>query len=328
MRIILNLATRPYADLGPALKRLRIGMAALAVVLALLGLGLMHFHQRALRMAAQEAIVDESIARIQHEQSGYQVQMQQPANAKVLTQAQFLNQLFDEKAFSWTAAMEDLERVLPGGVQVTALEPARGKDGRLTLRLRTSGLRERSVELVRNMERSRRFANPRVSGENAENSGSQGGFQQVGDPNKVSFEILAEYSPATLEERKAELAGQKKHPEAGTAVSTHNPPKPASGPRPDARPGPRSGLRPGYVPPNPQPQRQIPPRPGLPPGASQFQNPMRGPNRGPVQGSIPDPNQNQETPSGYDPNGLKNHDRNRIPPPGTQPPGAPQENPQ
>ena len=31
MRITLNLATRPYADQGPALKRLRIGMAALAV---------------------------------------------------------------------------------------------------------------------------------------------------------------------------------------------------------------------------------------------------------------------------------------------------------
>jgi len=314
MRITLNLATRPYADLGPALKRLRIGMAALAVILALLGLGLMHFHQRALRMAAQEAIVDESIARIQHEQSGYQAQMQQPANAKVLTQAQFLNQLFDEKAFSWTAAMEDLERVLPGGVQVTALEPARGKDGRLTLRLRTSGLRQRSVELVRNMERSPRFANPRVSGENAENSGSQGGFQQVGDPNKVSFEILAEYNPATLEERKVELAAQKKRPEAGTAASTHGPSQPAPNPRP------------GSVPPNPQPQRQMPPRQGLPPGASQFQNPMRGPNRGPVRGSIPGPNQDRTTPSGYYANELKNHDR--TPPPGTQPAGAPQENPQ
>ena len=64
MRITLNLATRPYADQGPALKRLRIGMAVLAAVLALLGLGLMHFHQSALRMAAQEAVVDQSIAQI------------------------------------------------------------------------------------------------------------------------------------------------------------------------------------------------------------------------------------------------------------------------
>ena len=77
-------------------------------------------------------------------------------------------------------------------------------------------------------------------------------------------------------------------------------------------------LQPGYVPPNPQPQRQ--PQPGIPPGMSRFQTPMRGPNQGPVQGSIPDPN-----PSGYDPNGLKNHDRNRIPPPESQIDPPPQE---
>jgi type IV pilus assembly protein PilN len=313
MRITLNLATRPYADQGPALKRLRIGMAALAVVLALLGLGLMHFHQSALRMAAQEAVVDQSIAQIQHEQSGYQVQMQQPANARVLTQARFLNQLFDEKSFSWTAAMEDLERVLPAGVQVTALEPTRGKDGRLTLRLRTSGQRERSVQLVRNMERSRRFANPRVAGENAENSGSQGGFQQVGDPSRVNFEILAEYNPATLDERKAEIAAQKNHGGSATPMpSLHSTPHSQ---QVRSQPG---RLQPGYVPPNPQPQRQ--PQPGIPPGMSRFQTPMRGPNQGPVQGSIPDPN-----PSGYDPNGLKNHDRNRIPPPESQIDPPPQE---
>jgi type IV pilus assembly protein PilN len=313
VKITLNLATRPYADQGPALKRLRIGMAALAVILILLGLGLMHFHQTALRMAAQEAVVDQSIANIQHEQRGYQVQMQQPANAKVLTQAGFLNDLFDEKSFSWTAAMEDLERVLPGGVQVTALEPVRGKDGRLTLRLRTSGLRERSVELVRNMERSQRFANPRVTGENAESSGAQGGFQQVGEPNKVSFEILAEYNPATLEERSEEIAQQKKHSNSSPASSLRQQPVPV--------------RKPGYVPPNVQPQRQML-RPRLAPGMSQFQGPMRG-GQGPVQGSIPNPSQNGDDPSGVDANGLKNHDRNRIPSPGIpQPPDGSQEAPQ
>jgi hypothetical protein len=40
MRITLNLATRPYADIGPALKRLRIAMAVLVVIGIGLGLGL------------------------------------------------------------------------------------------------------------------------------------------------------------------------------------------------------------------------------------------------------------------------------------------------
>ena len=218
MKITLNLATRPYADQGPAIKRLRIGMAVLAVILIGLGFGLMHFHQSALRMAAQEDTINRAIAAKQQEEQGYRAQMQQPANARVLQQAQFLNGLFEEKSFSWTAAMEDLERVLPAGVQVTALEPARAKDGRLTLHLRVSGQRERAVELVRDMERSKRFAAPRITGENTENS--QGALQTVRDSGKVSFEVQAEYNPATLEERRAEIATQKRTRRPGSAGST------------------------------------------------------------------------------------------------------------
>ena len=273
MKITLNLATRPYADQGPALKQLRIGMLVLVVVLIGLGLFEMHFHQSALKMRAHEDAVDQSISRIRREQLGYQAQMQQPPNARVLTQAQFLNHLFDEKSFSWTACMEDLERVLPGGVQVTAIEPSRGKDGRLTLKLRISGQRERSVEMVRNMEHSQRFVAPRITGENAEN-GSQGDLQQVRDTGKVSFDVLAEYNPPSLEERKAEIARQKR-PRTTPSAS-----------RPAVNPG-----RPQYVPPNPQPGVQRQPqamypgiRGGVPPGAM----PMHG-NR-PVNSTVPNAN--------------------------------------
>jgi type IV pilus assembly protein PilN len=245
MKITLNLATRPYADQGPAIKRLRIGMAVLAAILIALGFGLMHFHQSALRMAAQEDAINRAIAAKQQEEQGYRAQMQQPANARVLQQAQFLNGLFEEKSFSWTAAMEDLERVLPGGVQVTALEPTRAKDGRLTLHLRVSGQRERAVELVRDMEHSKRFAAPRISGENTENS--QGALQSVRDSGKVSFDVLAEYNPATLDERRAEIAAQKrKRPGAG-----------------ENAPG-TAETRQQYVPPAPQPVPMQPVRHGMP----------------------------------------------------------------
>ena len=40
MRISLNLATRPFADLGPVLKKLRIAMGVLALAAIALGLGL------------------------------------------------------------------------------------------------------------------------------------------------------------------------------------------------------------------------------------------------------------------------------------------------
>lgn len=216
MKVTINLASRPYTDHGPAIRQLRIAAGVLAALCLLFGLGLMHFHQSALDMAAKEEQVDHRVQLVQREQTGYRQQMQQPANARVLQQAQFLNGLFDEKSFSWTGAMEDLEQVLPAGVQVTAIEPSRGKDGRITLHLRISGQREQAVAMLRNMEHSKRFAAPRISGENAENS-SQGGLQPVREqgPPKVNFEVLAEYNPATLEERKAATEAMRKaHPGA------------------------------------------------------------------------------------------------------------------
>jgi len=295
MKITLNLATRPYADLGPAIKQLRIGMGVLAVLLAALGLGLMHFHQAALRMSAEEDKLDQAVAKIRQEQQGYQVQMQQPDNAKVLTQAGFLNQLFDLKSFSWTAAMEDLEPVLPAGVQVTSIEPNRAKDGTLTLRLHVSGPRERAVEMVRNMEKSKRFLSPRIAGENSENNQNQASMQQVAVAGKVSFDLLAEYNPATLEERKSALAS-KKHPEQeGPALPGAALPRtaaPVAGVR--VRPSyqaltPRRGVAnpTALPPPRPGIPQRLPMNPGANPQVNQFPPPIRQIRNQPVPQPVP-----------------------------------------
>jgi len=204
MRITLNLATRPFADLGPAIKRLRIAMAVLAVVAIGLGLGLRALHQKAEQARARDHSLDGQIARITQERQGYQDMMRQPANAQLLTQVETLNRLFDEKAFSWTLAMEDLETVLPGGVQVSTIEPARAKDGHITLKLRVIGPRDRAVELVSNLEHSRRFLLPRIVGENAEATGGAGEkLEPISTSSRVDFELLAEYNPATPGEHKA-----------------------------------------------------------------------------------------------------------------------------
>ena len=289
MKITLNLATRPYADQGPALKQLRKGMAICGGLLLLLLLGLFHFHQRALKLQAEEDAAEASVGRIRHEQLGYRAQMQQPPNARVLQQSEFLNNLFSEKAFSWTAAMEELERMLPAGEQVTAIEPSRGKDGRLTLKLRVSGARERAVEMVRNMEHSRHFESPRVSGENAEGSNGPNAIQNASDAGKVNFDILAEYSPPTLEERRAEIAAQRNKGAGGTAVSHAEVPTMST-------PAMRA---PRYIPPNPQ-QARPQSNPGMRPrqgagGVPQYASPMRGPN-GAKRFTPPNQQQPQEGP--------------------------------
>ena len=204
MRISLNLATRPFADLGPAIKRLRIAMGILLLIVIGLVLGLRALDKKAEAARARDHSLDGQIAQIEKERDDYRALMREPDNAKLLQQAGTLNRLFDEKSFSWTLAMEDLETVLPGGVQVSTLEPARAKDGHITLHLRVIGPRDRAVDLVRNLEHSRRFLSPRIVGENAEAAGLPGERQEpVSASNKVDFELLADYNPALPGERKA-----------------------------------------------------------------------------------------------------------------------------
>jgi type IV pilus assembly protein PilN len=206
MRITLNLATRPFTDVGPAIKRLRIGMAVLAVVAIGLGLGLRALHHKAEEARARDHSLDGQIASITRERQSYQDLMRQPANAQLLKQSAALNKLFDVKAFSWTLAMEDLETVLPGGVQVSTLEPIRDeKTSVITLHLRVIGPRDRAIDLVRNLEHSRRFLLPRIVGENAvETTGRPGEpLEPVSASNRVNFDVLADYNPAVPGERRS-----------------------------------------------------------------------------------------------------------------------------
>jgi len=212
VRVAINLASRHFADVAPALKNLRIAMGALALVAIPLGFGLHAMHDKAEAARQRAHSLDGQIAQITHERQQYQAMMQQPDNARTLQQSENLNRFFDEKSFSWTLAMEDLETVLPGGVQVNTLEPT-VKDGQISVRLRVVGPRDRDVGLVENLEHSRHFLLPRIVGETAE---SQGGANQRPEPvsasNRVNFDMLADYTPGASEDRKVTTAKNRTKP--------------------------------------------------------------------------------------------------------------------
>lgn len=199
MRITVNLASHPYVELRPIYNRLRTWMA----ILALIGLALW-FLYRSERTQAQETMarvtsVQTHVQQLENQQRSYVALMQQPKEAAILQQSDFLNGLFRRKAFSWTATMTDLENVLPSGVQVLSIDPIVAPDGHVTIRLRVTGARDRALDLVRNLEKSRHFAAPRLASETLANTpGSQGNVQAVSTNTNVNFDILADYRPLPL----------------------------------------------------------------------------------------------------------------------------------
>jgi type IV pilus assembly protein PilN len=196
MRISVNLATRPFVELRPLFARLRLAMGVLALLAIGLGFGLHALNARARAAQSQMDALKAKTHAYEQERLANESRMRQPENRGVLERSQFLNSLFAQKSFSWTAVMMDLEKVLPTGVQVTSLEPQIAKDGGVSIRLRVSGDRERGVQLLRNLETSQRFVAPRLAGEAAQvqEAGARAGAPPVG-PGTVEFEILSGYNP-------------------------------------------------------------------------------------------------------------------------------------
>jgi type IV pilus assembly protein PilN len=231
MRIQLNLASRPFVELGPLYLRLRMLIVLLAVVAVPLWLLLATEKRRAAEAQARLDAVQQKIHTIDTQRQTFQASMREPQNAAVLSQSQFLNQMFARKAFSWTAVMMDLENVLPSGVQVLNIDPVTAKDGKVTIRLRVSGAHDRGVDLVRNLEHSHRFLAPRLARETAENN--QNGRQQieqVSAATNVNFDLLAEYNPLpeTAEKPAAAKRTTKQVKPPGKTVRTPRPARKAA----------------------------------------------------------------------------------------------------
>jgi type IV pilus assembly protein PilN len=70
-----------------------------------------------------------------------------------------------------------------------------------------SGARDRAIQLVQNLEKSKHFASPRLAGETLAQTQGQGpnnSFQPVTNTTAVNFDILADYRPVTPDEKATE----------------------------------------------------------------------------------------------------------------------------
>ncbi|HTV14261.1 MAG TPA: hypothetical protein VME68_06075 [Acidobacteriaceae bacterium] len=219
MKISVNLASRPYVELGAIYSRLRTWIAILAV----LGVALWFLYRSERNQAEEKTVyvasVQGHVRQLENQEQSYQTLMRQPKDAAILDQSDYLNDLFRRKAFSWTATMTDLETVLPSGVQVLAIDPIVARDGHVTIRLRVVGARDRALELIRNLEKSKHFAQPRLVDETIETNGNgQASLQNVNTGNTVNFDIFADYRPLPIPVQAANE--EKRTAEAEPATET------------------------------------------------------------------------------------------------------------
>ena len=159
MRLEINLASRPYEDARQFWMRWGTAVGVIGVLtLILLILDVSGWvNARRDRKAISEKralIADRDRTRAQAEEF-----LNRPENRTTRDESQFLNQLIERKAFSWTRVLESLEKVMPPRLHVVSISPQLDEDNQLALKMIVAGdSRDRAIELARRMEDSKRFA--------------------------------------------------------------------------------------------------------------------------------------------------------------------------
>jgi len=189
MRVNINLATHPYEDLRRFWLRWGGALAALGLLTLLLAYSALAGWVTARKDSDLIRQSQEQIAARDQEKASAEAILNRPENQSTRDRSQFLNDLFQRKAFSWTKVFEDLERVMPPRLHVVSIRPEMAPDNQLEIKLVVAGeSRDRALELVRRMEGSQRFQQTQIQQEAAAQSGQASG-------DKVQFDISAFYVP-------------------------------------------------------------------------------------------------------------------------------------
>jgi type IV pilus assembly protein PilN len=188
MRVNINLASRPYEDA----RRFWMRWGGALFVLGVITLVLLFFTISGILQARRDRALLEGnrqkIAERDRERAQAEALLNMPQHRTTRDRSQFLNELFERKAFSWTRVFEDLEQIMPKQLHVVSIQPDMTPENELQIKMIVAGQeRSRALELVRKMEESRRFHHTHIDQEQTHEKG------QAGD--SVEFEISAVYVP-------------------------------------------------------------------------------------------------------------------------------------
>ncbi len=193
MRLDINLATHAYEDSKQFWVRWGTGVALLGLLT--LGLLMAAIHGWYDARVDRKKIGDlrAQIAEREQEQASAETMLNRPENRTMREKSQYLNDLIARKAFSWTQAIETLERLMPPKTHLVSIAPELNEENQLAIKMVVAGdSSDRAFELVRRMEGSRHFRETRID--------QQTTMMQPGS-DSVQVSILALYVPTVDQEK-------------------------------------------------------------------------------------------------------------------------------
>ena len=189
MRLDINLATHRYEDAGQFWIRWGAGLGILGIAtLALVAITISGLYDARIdhkKIAELEA----KIAERDHERASAEAMLNRSENRSMRDKSQYLNELIARKAFSWTKAFEDLEKVMPPRLHVVSIAPELNEDNQLAIKMVVAGdSSERAIELARRMEGSQHFRDTRIESQTTNTQGQ--GQGKEGDAVQTTINAL------------------------------------------------------------------------------------------------------------------------------------------
>ena len=164
--IHLNLAARPYRDYTP------VNIAAASMFVLMLVLAWFNIDTY-IRYNVETKNTRAKIAQLES-QERREKELEQSAKTRLASidvkyldeQTRFINAKLAERAFSWSALLDELEAVLADDVRLISVSPAFDKDGTIRLSLQfQSKSNDGMITTINRMHRDPQFLNPFPSSE-------------------------------------------------------------------------------------------------------------------------------------------------------------------
>jgi Tfp pilus assembly protein PilN len=191
MRVNINLASQKYEDVRLFVSRAGAVTATLSIFTVLLLVLAWFNYSSSKNSSGRIRELQQKISMLEQQRANAIAVENMPENRDVTDQKNYWNRQITRRTLSWTQLFNDLQKIMPGRVYVISVAPELTSDNQLKLKLTIGGEKQDDLNaLVKRMEGSRKFVQPRITAESIQKDA------RPGAPPLHKFDIETFYTPA------------------------------------------------------------------------------------------------------------------------------------